>query len=165
MEIRPEEERDFDAVYNLNALAFDGNDEADLVGRMREIDPYFALVAELDSRVVGHIAFSGLTLNGKPSRFLGLAPMAVLPEFQNQSIGSALVTEGLERMANEGFGAVFLIGHPNYYPRFGFEPAGKRGFTCEFPSPDDAFLVRELAEGSLSGRSGLIEYNAAFKEI
>ncbi|MGD9588177.1 MAG: GNAT family N-acetyltransferase [Pyrinomonadaceae bacterium] len=165
MEIRPEEDRDRAAVYELNTLAFGGLEEADLVDRMRAIEPYFALVAELDGRVVGHIAFSGLTLNGETTRFLGLAPMAVLPELQNQTIGSILVTEGVEWMAREGFSAVFLIGHPHFYPRFGFEPAGQLGFTCEFPAPDDAFLVCELTDGCLAGRSGLIEYNSAFKEI
>lgn len=165
MQIRPEEERDFDAVFKLNAIAFGGDEEPELVDRMRRYKPYFALVAELDGQLVGHIAFSELTLDGKPLKFVGLAPMAVIPEMQNQGIGSILVTKGLEWMKVEGYDAVFLIGHPNFYPRFGFEPAGQLGFTCEFPAPDNAFLVCELTDGCLAGRSGLIEYNSAFKEI
>lgn len=165
MDVRPEEPPDFDAVYRLNALAFGGNEEADLLGRMRKCVPYYALVAEREGKVIGHIAFSGLTLNGADANLAGLAPMAVLPEFQNQSIGSELVRRGLEWMKREGFGAVFLIGHPSFYPRFGFEPAGRLGFTCEFPAPDDAFLVCQLANGALPERGGLIEYNEAFKGL
>ncbi|MCC7306450.1 MAG: N-acetyltransferase [Acidobacteria bacterium] len=163
MKIRKEEEHDISQIFDLNFLAFGGTEESELVDRMRHVRPYFAFVAEIDDRIIGHIAFSEVTLNGNASNFLGLAPMAVLPKFQNQGVGSALVTKGLGWIIDEGFSAVFLIGHPNYYPRFGFTRAGVLGFTCEFPAPDESFLVKELIKGSLENKTGIIEYNKAFK--
>lgn len=165
MEIRPEEERDFSQVYRLNSLAFEGEAEANLVAKLRKAKIYFSLVAEIDGKIAGHIAFSTVTLNDEPAKFLGLAPMSVAPEFQNQGIGSILVLEGLEMAANQGFAAVFVLGHSHYYPRFGFKTAKPKGFSCEYTSPDEFFMVIELEPGALAGKQGLIKYGPEFAEF
>jgi len=91
--------------------------------------------------------------------------MAVSPEFQNQGIGSKLVLEGLKICAEEGCEAVFVLGHANYYPRFGFEIAKTRGFTCEYPAPDEHFMVLELKKDILKGKRGLVKYSSEFSEF
>lgn len=165
VKIRPETEEDFPQVYRANVLAFESETEAKLVEKLRKVESYIALVAETDGNIVGHISFTPVTLNDEQITFLGLAPMAVLPEFQNQSIGSELVREGLKICAEKGFTAVFVLGHPTYYPRFGFEPARVKGFTCEYDAPDEAFMVLELAASALKGKQGLVKYNPEFAEV
>lgn len=165
MEIRKETEKDFSEVFQVVASAFENESEAKLVERLRNVEPFISLVAEKDGRIVGHIAFSAVTLDDEPTDFLGLAPMAVAPEFQNQGIGSRLVREGLKICADAGFTAVFVLGHPEYYPRFGFETAKLLGFSCEYPAPDEAFMVLELEKGALDGRKGLIKYRPEFAEV
>jgi putative acetyltransferase len=164
MIVRREEERDFAEVYKVNSLAFEGNDEAKLVERLRKIPSCISLVAENDGRVVGHIAFSPVTLNAETVPFMGLAPMSVLPDVQNQGIGTRLVNQGLAECVETGVKAVFVLGHPTYYPRFGFEIAKHKGFSCEYPSPDEAFMVLELVPGALAEQSGLISYDPTFAE-
>jgi len=93
---------------------------------------------------------------------MGLAPMAVLPAKQRQGIGTALVRAGLEECRRLSFEAVIVLGHADYYPRFGFVPASRYGLTCEYDVPDDVFMVLELSAGTLEGRSGVIRYHAAF---
>lgn len=162
MIIRKEEEKDFEQVYRVNLLAFGGEDEAKLVERLRTVSTCISLVAESDGMVVGHISFSPVTLNDEQVSFLGLAPMSVLPEFQNTGIGTALVKKGLTECEAAGCRAVFVLGHSTYYPRFGFETAKLRGFSCEYPSPDEAFMVLELVPGALAGKTGLIKYHPEF---
>jgi putative acetyltransferase len=127
---------------------------------------WFSLVAEDGGAVVGHIMFSPVSLPDHAHlRIMGLAPMAVAPEHQRKGIGSALVRAGLERCKKLGFGAVVVLGHPDYYPRFGFAPSTSRGIGSEYAVPDDAFMVLELAPGYLSGASGKIKYHAAFGSL
>ena len=96
---------------------------------------------------------------------LALAPMAVHPEFQSQGIGSRLVREGLERCRNLGHRIVVVVGHPEFYPRFGFTPARAKGLEAPFPVPDEAFMVTELVPGALDGVSGMIVYPAPFEGV
>jgi len=91
--------------------------------------------------------------------------MSVLPELQNQGIGLKLVKEGLKAAAAAGFTAIFVLGHSHYYPRFGFETAKLRGFSCEYPSPDESFMVLELVPGALKGKQGVIKYGPEFAEF
>ena len=149
----------------MNSLAFETDDEAKLVDRLRYTDSHIALVAVARGQVVGHIMFTPVTLDGERTTFAGLAPMAVLPEYQNQGIGSRLVAEGLNECRDAGFTAVFVLGHPDYYPRFGFSTAKLKGFSCEYPAPDEAFMALELEMGALEGKNGLIRYNPAFNEV
>lgn len=167
MLVRNEEERDFPAVRAVNASAFETVAEANLVDTLRrQTEPVVSLVAEDNKAVLGHIMFSPVSLSGHPElKIVGLAPMAVTPTHQKKGIGSALVRAGLERCKELGFGAVVVLGHPEYYPRFGFSPSVRFGVGCEYEAPEDAFMVVELQQGYLRGKSGTIKYHAAFKDI
>lgn len=162
IKIRLENPEDYAQVFQVNLLAFETQAEANLVDKLRQAQPYISLVAEIGKKIVGHIFFSPMFFECGKTDFLGLAPMAVLPEFQNQGIGSQLVREGLRIAAQEGATAVFVLGHKDYYPRFGFEVAKTRGFSCEYPVPDELFMVLELQQGSLTGKQGLIKYSPQF---
>ncbi len=165
-EIRPEQPEDRDDVWHVNRDAFDRDDEADLVDRLRAQAPgYLGLVAVDDGAVVGHIAFTPVTL--MPPRIdvdvWGLAPMAVLPEQQRRGLGTALVRAGLAACRAEGVGAVVVLGHPGYYPRFGFTPGAGRGLTSTYAAPPEAFMVLELTPGALDGVRGVVHYHTAFE--
>lgn len=162
--IRPEKQGDRDAVAQVNLKAFDTRFEADLVDRLRkEASPLVSLVAETRGAVVGHILFTPVELEGHPDlHLMGLAPMAVLPEFQRRGIGSMLVAAGLKACTELGFGAVVVLGHPGYYPRFGFGRAAEFGLENQWAAPDDAFMVLELEPGCFAGRSGMILFHPAF---
>ena len=122
--------------------------------------PELSIVAEKDSMIIGHILFFPIQIKSEEQSYksISLAPMAVLPEYQNQGIGSRLVRYGLEKSGEKGYQSVIVLGHPKYYPRFGFEKASKWGIRPPFDAPDEAFMVRELVEGGLKGISGVVEY-------
>jgi putative acetyltransferase len=164
-EIRSERAADAEAVSTVNAAAFGRPDEARLVERLREhAQLYLGLVALADGTVVGHILFTPVTLHcyQAPSTVMALAPMAVLPAWQRRGIGSALVREGLEACRAAGQDVVVVVGHPAFYPRFGFVPARPLGLMSEPPYPDEAFMVAELTPGALRGRRGVILYGGDF---
>ena len=166
--IRQEEPADIVAIYRINQAAFGQTAEANLVDKLRQGGKLsLSLVAEIDGQLVGHIAFSPVTLETNPSAsaVVGLAPMAVLPAYQRSGIGSALVREGLARGRAAGFDAVIVLGHPEYYPRFGFVPASRFGLHSEYGVPDEVFMALELRPGALSGCSGLAQYQAEFNEV
>lgn len=143
MTIRAESSGDIAAIRALNLAAFDGDAEAGLVDRLRhEADPYLSLVAVVDGAIAGHIVFSPATLDADPALpALALGPMAVLPARQREGIGSALVRAGLERCRELGVKAVFVLGHPLYYPRFGFVPAADYGIECDYEVPPGVFKI------------------------
>ncbi|GAB5536206.1 MAG: N-acetyltransferase [Rubricoccaceae bacterium] len=165
--IRPERPDDATAIRRTTELAFGQPDEADLVDRLRPTAGYIGRVATLDRVVVGHIAFSQMTLS--PTRpglvVFGLAPMAVLPDRQREGIGSALVREGLDACQRAGADAVFVLGHPAYYPRFGFSPAADVGLASEYDVPREAFMVRECRVGALKHATGVACYHPAFAAL
>lgn len=165
MLIRSEKEKDLAAVHDLNILSFDTSLEADLVDALREqAQPVVSLVAERDGAVIGHILFSPVSLIGYPAvKIMGLAPMAVLPEYRRHGIGSALVRVGLEQCRQLGCGAVVVLGHPGYYPCFGFSAAVRFGIGCEYSLPEEEFMIMELQPGYLRGISGTVKYHAAFR--
>ena len=166
MQIRAERSEDKNAVYAVNLNAFDSPFEAKLVDKLRDqAQPFVSLVAEVDGSIVGHIAFSSATLLEHPDlSLMGLAPVAVLPAHHRQGIGSALIRAGLEQTRQLGALAVVVLGHPEYYPRFGFHPASRYGLRCEYEVPDEAFMAIELEPESLSGKSGLVRYHPAFSQ-
>ena len=166
MQIRAEQIGDISKVHAINRAAFDSATEALIVDRLRSgADKVISLVAEEAGEIVGHIMFSPVQLTGAADvKAMALAPMAVAPERQRTGIGSALVRAGLEQCQRLGIDAVFVVGHPTYYPRFGFKPASSVGFTCEFDVPDEAFMVAELAAGSLDRKTGTVHFHLAFKE-
>ena len=149
----------------MNGAAFETRLEADLVNTLRQAaHPIVSLVADDGGKIVGHILFSPVTLSGQPdAKIMGLAPMAVLPAEQRRGIGSALVREGLTRCKNLGYGAAVVVGHRDYYPRFGFKPAATFNLTCEYDVPDDVFMALELTPNYLQGRAGAIHYHSAFR--
>ena len=166
LRIRAEIRDDVPLVHELNALAFPTEAEADLVDALRDnAQPAVSLVAEQDNTIVGHIMFTPVELCGNSSlKIMGLAPMAVSPDQQKRGIGSQLVREGLDRCRDIGAGAVVVLGHPSYYPRFGFAPASARNIACEYDAPDEAFMMLELTAGYLSDAEGTIRYHDAFGE-
>lgn len=167
--IRAETDDDRAAVHAVNRLAFGQPAEADLVDRLRAAGrATVSLVAIADGDVVGHILFSPVSVEPAPSpppRWLGLAPMAVRPERQRAGIGSALVHAGLEAARAGGATAVVVLGHPEYYPRFGFAPASRAGLRCIYDSPDEAFMALELVPGGFAGHRGLVRYAPEFDEL
>lgn len=167
MRIRIEEQRDWPAVRAVNESAFETSAEADLVAALRtQAVPVVSLVAEDEGSVVGHIMFSPVTLSGHPDlKIMGLAPMAVDRRHQHKGIGSLLVRAGLDECKRLGYGAAVVLGHPGYYPRFGFVTASSYGITCVYEVPDEAFMVVELLPGYLGGASGKIHYHDAFLNV
>lgn len=165
--IRPEKEEDREAIRRVNELAFNRSNEADLVDALRiRAYPYLSLVAALDARIVGHIFFSPVWIESEGAAFMamGLAPMAVLPKFQKQGIGSQLVHEGLKECKKAGQNIVVVLGHSKYYPRFGFTSAKLKDLRCEYDVPDEVFMVAELEPDALGGRHGLVKYHPEFKK-
>lgn len=167
MHIRPERPSDIPYIRTVNLTAFETSTEANLVDVLREqAEPFVSLVADDGGAIVGHILFSPVTLTAHPElRIIGLAPMAVVPTRQRQGIGSALIHEGLKRSRPLGFGAVIVLGHAQYYPRFGFTPASHFDLACEYDVPEDVFMALELDQGILKGKSGTIRYHPAFASI
>ena len=167
MLIRAEEHRDWAAIHAVNVSAFETPAEANLVDTLREhAQPLVSLVAEDKGAIVGHIMFSPVSLPGHPAlRIVGLAPMAVAPEHQRKGVGSALVRAGLDHCRQLGFGAVVVLGHPAYYPRFGFSSSARFGIGCEYDVPEEVFMVAELKDGFLGGASGTVKYHAAFSDL
>ena len=166
--IREEQPEDRSAVYEVNRQAFETPAEADLVDALRPIaEPFLSWVAVVDGRVVGHILFTPVRVmgEGRERAALGLAPMAVLPEFQNQGIGARLVRAGLDGCRALGHSAVVVLGHPDYYPRFGFESAAQRGLHYKDASFDPYFFVIGLAPGALEGLAGGVEYLPPFEGV
>jgi putative acetyltransferase len=164
MRIRPETEADRPAVRAVNEAAFETPVEADLIDALRRKSAeVISLVAERADSVVGHILFSRVTISEHPQlKLMGLGPMAVVPECQRSGVGSALVREGLTRCKQLAVHAVVVLGHAEYYPRFGFVPASRYAIRCEYDVPDDVFMIVEVKEGALDGVSGLILYDQAF---
>ncbi len=170
IEVRPEQDSDREAVFRINERAFGGPDEARLVDRLRtQADPMISLVAESDGQPAGHILFTPVAIedSSKPGQVpaMGLAPMAVDPQFQRQGIGSQLVRAGLDVCLGIDRPVVFVLGHPEYYPRFGFRPAAPLGLHFQDHSFDHAFMVAELKPGALQGRRGWVRYLPAFEEV
>ena len=164
--IRPAREADGAGVRLVNRLAFGGDVEADLVERLRPAArPLIELVAEQEDRVIGHVLFSPVTIGDDAGPFMGLGPVAVLPERQRRGIGSELITAGLERCRDAGAAIVVVLGHPEYYPRFGFRPAFAHGLWLDEARPQPAFMVLELHAGALQGLGGRVRYRPEFDGV
>jgi putative acetyltransferase len=166
MHVRPEATTDIGAIRDVNNAAFETSVEADIVDALRpDSKPLISLVAEEQGRVVGHILFSKVTLvNGPDILLMGLGPMAVIPEYQRQGIGSVMVSHGLKQCGEIGARGVVVLGHPAFYPRFGFLPASQFGLRSEYDVPDDVFMAIELEPGALKDVVGTVAYADAFND-
>lgn len=161
--VRGENAEDYRAIRVVNEAAFGQVDEADLVDALRNEGVVLAsFVAQLEDQIVGHILFSrmGIETGAGVVSAVALAPMAVLPEYQRQGIGGKLIRHGLAWMREQGEQIVLVVGHPDYYPRFGFSTNKARSLVSPFPG--DAFMALELNSGALDGVSGEVRYPAAF---
>jgi putative acetyltransferase len=150
--IRIECPADIPGVRAVNEAAFDTGAEAALVDALRENGKFtLSLVADVEGEIVGHILFTDIEMEpgGTHVRMLGLAPMAVRPEWQGKGIGSALVRRGLEDCREFGYRGVVVLGHPDFYPRFGFAPASGHGISCIYDAPDEAFMAVSLGDEEL----------------
>ena len=168
MNIREEVPSDIEMIWEVNTEAFETEAEASLVNALRNSGyTYLSLVAETENKVVGHILFTPVELCGNDNKLkiMGLAPMAVLSKYQNKGIGSKLVQAGLERCRSLGYDAVVVLGHPDYYPKFGFAPSVKYGIKSEYEVPDEAFMILELIPGSLKNHEGVVKYHEAFNSV
>lgn len=157
MTVRPETPADHAAIHAVNLSAFAQPDEADLVDRVRaEGAVLLSLVAEQDAAIVGHILFTRMHVADTPA--VALAPVAVDPAHQHRGIGAALIRRGLDLLRDSGERIVIVVGHPAYYPRFGFAAA----VGIEHPFPPEAFMALELTPGALAGVAGPVRYPPAF---
>lgn len=166
IEIRKEESQDRHAVHNLNLAAFDNGPEATLVDKLRASCPdYLAFVAVEDGAVVGHILFTPATVDGSSVVGMGLAPMAVLPSHQRKGIGSQLVRYGIKHLRESSCPFIIVLGHPEYYPRFGFEVASKYHLRCPWDGvPDEVFMVTVADHNALPKVGGVARYRKEFDD-
>lgn len=168
--IRPESSGDYVLIRKVNDLAFGQTTEGALIEKLR-LNPGFnehlSLVAEVDGQVIGHILFFPISIRGDSKTFpsLALAPMAVLPEFQKKGIGGQLIIRGLAVAKEYGFRSVIVLGHQDYYPKFGFTPASKWRIKAPYDVSDEVFMAVELVEEGLRGVSGIVEYPLEFDEV
>lgn len=163
--IRTERPADLPQIRDVNRLAFGQADEADLVDRLRaDGDVLVSLVAiGTNGRIDGHVLFSRLAIAGAGGTVIdaaALAPMAVRPDCQRRGLGSALVRAGIDACRAKGLAVIVVLGHPDYYPRFGFSAALAQ--TLKAPFSGDAFMALELSPGALHGKTGIVQYAKAF---
>ena len=164
MKIRKATDSDFKDVFSVEKEAFGYDKEAKLVKDLlsdSSAKPLYSFLAFTDDRAVGHILFSFARLegtqNGTPISLL--APLAVVPAYQKQGVGGKLIKHGLQHLTNSGVDLVFVLGHPDYYPRYGFKPAGILGFEAPYLIPEEhanAWMVQELRPGLIGSVSGKI---------
>ena len=164
LEIREEHPSDVAVIRDLNKRAFEQDQEGHIVDALRSNGAaLLSMVATLNGQVVGHIMYSPLVVGEVTGAALG--PMAVLPEHQRQGIGAKLVEAGNRKLKDEGCPFIIVVGHPNYYPRFGFVPANTHGIECEWEVPTDAFMLLVLNQSKLQGVAGLAKYRHEFSSV
>jgi putative acetyltransferase len=166
--VREERSEDIEAVRMVNETAFGQPAEANIVDKLREnCRDLLSLVAVQNDAVVGHILFSPAKVEGERKTMLGmgLAPMAVLPAWQRQGIGTLLAQKGIVILKDRGCPFVIVLGHPEYYPRFGFERASLYGIRSQWEGvPDEAFMILILDAAAMRNASGVARYRDEFDE-
>jgi putative acetyltransferase len=165
--IRMERENDISSVDILLRETFETEDESSLVAALRDKGKFISLVALKDDKVVGHVFFSPAPIKSPKRNYdaITLAPVAVKPEFQNRGIGTSLIQEGLAECERQGHTIVTVLGHPEYYPRFGFTIASRKNIFPPFSAPDEAFMVLEIQEGALKEKWGIVQYPPEFEGL
>lgn len=169
MLIRSELPGDIPSIHRVNEEAFGRPEEALLVDRLRDRKAIILSLAAIEEGdVIGHVLFSPVLLHGDAGVvhvIVGLGPVAVLPDRQRQGVGSALIEAGLKQCRDRGYRALIVLGHPTYYPRFGFRPASLSGIRCSFEVPDDVFMAMELVRGALKDVTGVAHYHPKFADV
>lgn len=168
--IRPELPDDASAIFEVHLQAFAQDGESRLVDALRDdgnINPELSLVAVHGNRIIGHILFCPITIISGTieTPALALAPLGVHQDYQCMGIGAALIEAGLEECRRLGHRIVIVVGHPGYYPRFGFTSAKECGITPPFPCPDDVFMALSLKPNALDGIGGMVRYPVAFDKV
>lgn len=169
--IRQENKDDTKEIYEINSLAFGQENEAKLVNLLRDsatFVPELSLVATIDNKLVGHILFTKIKIaDDKQNEFdsLALAPMAVRPENQKSGIGGQLIRAGLDKARELNFKSVIVLGHRNYYPKFGFVPTEKWNIKSPFDVPTEAFMGIELIDGGFNNVNGTVKYPKEFDTV
>jgi putative acetyltransferase len=162
VEIREEQPADVASIREVNRLAFGQSQEGEIVDALRANGGItLSLVAVMGGKIVGHILYSPI-LVGSAFHGAALGPMAVHPDYQRQGIGSQLVAAGNRRITEAGYPFVIVLGHADFYPRFGFIRASERGISCQWDVPDDVFMVLILDSAKSEGMSGLAQYRSEF---
>ena len=172
--IRCELEKDYNTVENVVKESFKNaelsdKDEHNLVNRLRNSNEYIkelALLAEVNEEIVGYSLLTKIKIKNKNKsrESLALAPVSVLPDYQNKGVGKALINESIEKAKNLGYSSIVVLGHPTYYSKFGFINASKFDIKPPFEVPNDVFKVLVLDEEKFKGTSGVVEYSSAFFE-
>lgn len=167
--VRPETAEDIRAIDVVHISAFGGEAEAQLVSALRESTTYnreLSQVAELGGRIVGHVLLTRVPLRkeGEEKHVLALGPMSVVPSQSHRGIGSELINASIKLAKEKGYGAIVVLGHPEYYKRFGFVQARDLQVTCNLPAPEDALTVMEIVDGNLAG-GGHVEYPEPFVSL
>ena len=159
--VREERTWDLDGIRAVNKRAFGQDQEADIVDALRSNGAAsLSLVATVDSLVAGHIMYSPVDIG--PLEGIGLGPVAVLPDYQRRGIGSVLVKTGNRRLELARCPFIVVLGHPTFYPRFGFRPASTLGVSCEWDVPDDVFQILVFDPVRMAGVSGVARYRREF---
>jgi putative acetyltransferase len=165
-----ETDDDIASIREVLTAAFGRTSEAKLVEAIRNSPnfiPGLSIIAVEDGTVLGHILLSPIVIETSEQliQTLALAPLAVIPSRQREGIGSQLVQMGLSKCRELGHSLVVVLGHPSYYPRFGFQTASQFGIQAPFPVPNEAFMVIELKPGALIDVSGIVRYPDYFNEV
>ena len=175
MTVRRSTETDRSEIRGVHLNAF-GVDEGPEIGELvngllddETASPLLSLVAERDGRLIGHILFTKANLQPEDNTVSVqiLAPLAVVPDFQREGVGGQLIQEGLKQLRDSGVDLVFVLGHPGYYPRLGFQTAGAVGFEAPYPIPDehaDAWMVQELREGVIASAGGRVQCSTVLNQ-
>ena len=165
IEIREERPDDIAAIREVNRRAFGQDQEGNIVDALRTNGAaLLSLVATVNGQVAGHIMYSLLTV-AENADGVALGPMAVVPEYQRQGIGTKLIGAGNRKIKDAGYPFIIVVGHAEYYPRFGFRPASEYGIKCEWDVPDEVFMLLVLNEAKMQGASGLAKYRHEFSTI
>lgn len=171
VKIRQENKDDINAVFEVNTLAFKQNNEANLVDLLRQSNtfiPELSIVATLDNKIIGHILFTKIKIvndDKNETESLALAPMAVIPAFQQKGIGGQLIKSGLEKAKELGYKSVIVLGHEHYYPKFGFEPTIKWNIKSPYDVPTTVFMALELVINGLKNTNGIVKYPKEFEMV
>lgn len=168
LSIEKEANEDITAIHQVNLAAFKQPNEAVLVDTLREAGALtYSLVAKEQGRVIGHLAVSPVTITDEDKEYhaVGLGPVAVSPSRQKTGIGKALINHLIDHVLLQSDNLLVVLGHPEYYPKFGFKPSLPFRIKCEYDVPAEAFMVLELKPGALTEISGVVRYHKAFSQV